>query len=284
MVTTSLGWAQPLASVHAAKTTGVVQPAKTGRQIKLASAENVRDLGGYVNRDGKHIRAHKLLRSASLAKLSAKDGQKLMQTYHVKTAVDLRSIEEVAKQPDAKVKGLTTVLNPVVPHLNTAAFMQGNGSQNMETAYQNFVLSKDGKKAYRQMFKLLLKAPKNQATLYHCSAGKDRTGVATALILSALKVDRATIMNDYLLSNRYLAQSNHQILAQATAAGAQADTLATLTAVLGVQSSYLNTSFQAINAKYGNVTTYLHKGLGLTNHDLAQLQKAYLATPKAQTR
>ncbi|MGP4117327.1 tyrosine-protein phosphatase [Levilactobacillus zymae] len=280
LTTTSLGLVQPLANAHAA----AVQPATTGRQIKLSGAANVRDLGGYVNRDGKHVRAHKLLRSASLAKLTAEDGQKLVKTYHVKTDVDLRSAEEAAQQPDAKIKGVTYQFNPVVPHMNTTDFMQGDGVKNMETAYRNFVLSKDGKKAYRQLFKTLLKTPKSQAVLYHCSAGKDRTGVATALILSALKVDRATIMNDYLLSNRYLAPSNQQILAQATASGAHEATLASLTAVLGVQSSYLNSSFKAINAKYGNVTNYLHKGLGLTTHDLTQLQKIYLATPKAQFR
>jgi len=291
LLATCLGLQQPLVNVSAAKhaSTTVVQPAKAGRQIKLQGAQNVRDLGGYVTKNGKVVKAHKILRAAALAKLTKADIKKLTKTYHLKTDIDLRSKQEVKQAPDVKIKGVSYKFNPVFPSTSMdmsgfANMQAGQGVKTMEEFYRTAVLSKTGRKAYKQVFKLLLSTPKNKSVLYHCTAGKDRTGMATALILSALKVDRKTIMQDYLLSNKYLAASNAKTIAAAKAKGASPAMIANLKAVMGVQKSYLNASFKAIDKKYGNVNNYQHKGLGLSNKDLQKLQKNYLSAPMGQVR
>lgn len=250
---------------------------QVGKQIKLQGADNVRDLGGYRTKTGKTVKAHVLLRAAALNKLTKADAKKLKQVYHVRTDIDLRSKAEVAKAPDVKISGVTYKFDPVVKDVSQQFSMTSkDGVKIMENGYKAMVTSTQGKKAYKQMFKILLKNPKGQAVLWHCTAGKDRTGVGTALVLSALGVSRKTVMSDYLLSDKYLAASNKATIQQLKDKGADAATIKLMTDMLSVKKSYLNAAFSAINKKYGSVDKYLQKGLGLTKTDRTKLQKLYL--------
>lgn len=251
--------------------------AQAGKQIKLQGAENVRDLGGYRTKTGKTVKRHVLLRAAALNKLTKADAQKLKKVYHVRTDVDLRSKAEAAKAPDVKISGVTYKFDPVVKDVSQQFSMTSkDGVKIMENGYKAMVTSAQGKKAYKQLFKILLKNPKGQAVLWHCTAGKDRTGVGTALVLSALGVSRKTVMSDYLLSNKYLAASNKAAIKQLKDKGADAATIKLMTDMMVVKKSYLNAAFSAINKKYGSVDKYLQKGLGLTKADQTKLQKLYL--------
>ncbi|TGD20432.1 tyrosine-protein phosphatase [Levilactobacillus suantsaiihabitans] len=251
--------------------------AQAGKQIKLQGAENVRDLGGYRTKTGKTVKRHVLLRAAALNKLTKADAQKLKKVYHVRTDVDLRSKAEAAKAPDVKISGVTYKFDPVVKDVSQQFSMTSkDGVKIMENGYKAMVTSAQGKKAYKQLFKILLKNPKGQAVLWHCTAGKDRTGIGTALVLSALGVSRKTVMSDYLLSNKYLAASNKAAIKQLKDKGADAATIKLMTDMMVVKKSYLNAAFSAINKKYGSVDKYLQKGLGLTKADRTKLQKLYL--------
>lgn len=268
----------PVQAATKATTTQTTQSkTKAGSQIKLQGAENVRDLGGYRTKTGKTVKVHMLLRAAALNKLTKADAQKLKKTYHVRTDIDLRSKGEAQKDPDVKISGVTYQFNPVVKDVSKQFSMTSkDGVKVMETGYREMVTSKQGRQAYKKMFKILLKNPKNQAVLWHCTAGKDRTGIGTALVLSALGVDRKTVMNDYLLSNKYLASSNAAAIKQLKAKGADAATIKMMTDMMAVKKSYLNASFSAINKTYGSLDKYLQKGLGLTKTDQKKLQQLYL--------
>lgn len=283
LATSLIGLQQPLVTAQAAKhpATTIVQPAGTGREINLKSAPNVRDLGGYVNKQGRKIKPHRLIRSASLSNLSKADGEKLVKTYHLATDVDLRTLGEQKTAPDAKIAGVKHISNPVFlawgkSSGNLSDKVKGTGVKNMEIFYRNAILSKQGRKAYRNLFLILLKNPNNKAVLWHCSAGKGRAGMGTMLILSALDFSRKTINQDYLLSNKYLAAKNAATLAQAKKKGATAIQLANAKAQSGVQMAFMDAAYKAINQKYGTVKNYLNKGLGISNAQLAQLQKDYL--------
>lgn len=314
LLATTLGWQQPLVNVsaatHNAKTTKVAkkatkktakttkkakavkQSASAGKHIKLQGehATNFRDLGGYVNKNGQKIKAHRLIRSNKLMDLTKSDEHKLTKTYHVKTDIDLRTDIEQQHEPDKKISGVHFIQNPIFKKFGAFPdFKQGGtGTKMMEKSYHDAITTAQGRKAFKTLFKALLNNPSNSAVLWHCSAGKDRAGMSTMLVLSALNVDKKTIYKDYLKSNQYLAAENTAKLAAATANAKKAgDTPAQIANVRantqaqnGVYKAYLDVTYKTIHDKYGSVKNFLHKGLGLSNHQLAQLQKSYLTPAK----
>ena len=116
----------------------------------------------------------------------------------------------------------------------------------------------------------------DNATLYHCTSGKDRTGVATALILSALNVDRGVINANYLESNTYRQATIDADLAKAKKYTKDQKVLDILQDMESVKQPYLDAYFNELNAKYGSVNDYLHNQLGLTDQDIQTLQAKYL--------
>jgi protein-tyrosine phosphatase len=143
----------------------------------------------------------------------------------------------------------------------------------MEAINRDLVLNQAA--SYRQLFELLLQG--RRRVLIHCAVGKDRTGVAAALILSALGVDRDTIMEDYLLTNQFLPvdQELQRLLARYAQSGT-APAAEIMRPVLEARESYLTAAFAAIDEHFGSTSTYLREGLGLGESELDQLQGWYL--------
>ncbi|KRL93273.1 tyrosine-protein phosphatase [Levilactobacillus hammesii] len=297
LLTTTLGWQQPFATItaNAKTTTQTTKKAKkvkkaksTSTHIKLQGASNARDLGGYVNSKGQKIKAHRLIRSNGLSTLSKSDQKKLVKTYHVATDVDLRTVIEQKKSPDVKMKGVKLVKANVFKSFGAFPDFSKKGAADkmMEKSYHDAITTAQGRKAYKSLFHQLLKNPKNKAVLWHCSAGKDRAGMGTVLVLSALNFNKKAIAKDYLKSNTYLTQTNKENLKKQEAGWkAQGKTLtptvvANFKAQNGVKMAYLNTMYKAVNTKYGNMDNFLHKGLGLTNTQLKQLRANYLTSAK----
>ncbi|GEO69648.1 tyrosine-protein phosphatase [Levilactobacillus acidifarinae] len=179
-----------------------------GSRIKLESnyTDNTRDLGGYVTADGKwKIADHRLLRSNNLSKLTVNDAKLLADTYDVKKVIDMRTNGQIKKSPDKPIPGADwqqiSILGKLadVPHVpnRPADDLSGDGAfydHRLEFAYSAVT-------GYRQFLSGLL--TQKGATLFHCSSGKDRTGIGAVLIMSALGMDRKTIYTDYLLSETY---------------------------------------------------------------------------------
>jgi len=170
---------------------------KPGDRIKLEATDNTRDLAGYKTADGKwQIAPKRLIRSAHLGGLTANDIKTLGHDYHVKSVVDFRTPGQVKGRPDKAIPGAKmTYLSILGPH----AYADGKGdgefyNQRLEFGYSAVM-------GYRQFLNQLLEEP--GATLFHCSSGKDRTGIAAVLIMSALGMDRKTIIDDYMLSQTY---------------------------------------------------------------------------------
>ncbi|WP_125574414.1 tyrosine-protein phosphatase [Levilactobacillus huananensis] len=296
LLTTTLGWQQPLMSITAAAKTKTTQTTKRVKKaaksqsthIKLQGASNARDLGGYINSKGQKIKAHRLIRSNSLSTLSKSDQKKLVKTYHVATDVDLRTVIEQQKSPDVKMKGVKLIKANVFKSFGAFPdFSKKNaGDKMMKKSYHDAITTAQGRKAYKSLFHQLLKNPKNKAVLWHCSAGKDRAGMGTVLVLSALNFNKKAIAKDYLKSNTYLVNTNKENLKRQEAGWkAQGKELtptviANFKAQNGVKMAYLNTMYKAINTKYGNMDNFLHKGLGLSNTQLKHLRSSYLTPAK----
>jgi protein-tyrosine phosphatase len=238
------------------------------RLITLEGAQNLRDIGGYRTVDGRRVKWGMIYRSADLSKLTASDLAAL-NDLNVHTVFDLRSTSERHSAPDAFTGHSATVSldYSIDTHNVVAALSSAPTAESVRKAMATMypVLLNTLQPEFRQLFTELLEGP--AATLYHCTAGKDRTGLATALILSALGVPRETIYADYLMSNRFYHPANAPAMG-----GLSPELAATLKAV---DESYLRAAFDAIDAQYGSVDGYLDRALGVDAAKIARLRTIY---------
>ncbi len=243
------------------------------RHLPLTGASNFRDLGGYAGHGGRTVRWRRLFRSDHLATLTAQD-HALLADLGLSRVCDFRGVTERAELacslPEATVHSLA--IEPVVVqgmkhlievgHRVTAQDTVGL----MQQTYRAFV--HDNSPRFAELFHHLLD---NDAPLvFHCTAGKDRTGFAAALILQALGVARPVVMRDYLLSNEYFRLP--------ATANNDASTLPkeALAVLWGVQEGFLEAAFHAVDADYGDVSQYLTRALGVDNTARQRLRELYL--------
>ena len=253
------------------------------RGLHLKSVPNWRDVGGYRTNDGQWVRMGKIYRADQLDKISTND-MALIDQLDPAVIIDLRTQSERTREPDMippRARGL--VLDVAADangslggdmHDALATIAAGKGVEMLTAANRDFVALPSAQKAYSAMIRELLQE-QDGAVVYHCTAGKDRTGWATAIILGLLGVPRETIMADYLLSNAYLKTKNEAAAAMFQKAGAPFD-IAYLEAVLTVRPDYLQAAFDEVQRKYGSFDAYARQGLGLTDADIAALRKKYL--------
>ena len=233
-----------------------------GRFLPLTGARNVRDLGGYLAADGRTVKWGRLIRAGDLDRLTD-DDLRLLCELELKTIVDFRRIPEADIAPDRVPETVTKVLAmPMDPgDFKLAEVIDHKpGSWIMEEV--NRSLATD----YREDFSRFLSLLTEEGTtpiVFHCSAGKDRTGFAAMLILAALGVGDRTILADYLLSNEGLGDRYDDLVSQNPR----------LAPLVRVEASYLEAGIEIINQRYGGLESYLTKELGA---DLERLRDLYL--------
>lgn len=241
------------------------------RHIALQGASNFRDLGGYIGHGERAVRWRVLFRSDHLARLSAAD-QAQVQALNIGRSFDFRGEQEsqaLAYQlPGAQRHSLA--IEPTLLHylhqqaLDGRTVTAGVAADAMRTTYRGFV--RHNSHRFAELFAHLLahEAP----LVFHCTAGKDRTGLAAALILSALGVSQSVILQDYMLTN---AVYRHD---PGATAALQPDVLQV---VWGVQQDFLQAALQTIDDDHGSMAQYLETRLGLTPSALERLRQIYLA-------
>lgn len=250
------------------------EPAWSPRTDIMEGATNFRDLGGYASANGKQIVWGKVFRSQTLAQLSDRDVEK-MRELGIKTVIDFRDDNEVAKAPSRLPEGVKVIRLPIGLGSNdsTQQAMQSLMSGQvdslqcvsfMEEANRRFAT--EFASQYKDFFAVLLKK-ENYPVVFHCTAGKDRTGFAAAMLLSALDVDWYTVMEDYLLTNECLPQ---QPLSPEQAAAPA------LRLLWSVQPSYLNAAKDEIIRHYGSINNYLQQELQIGKDEKKQLMRYLL--------
>ena len=179
--------------------------------IKLKHVKNFRDLGGVKTRDGKTVRTRMLIRGTTLFKLSDDDIKKLKDDYKLKTVIDLRTKKESLEKPDAVVDGVKyfhmPIFNEAVAGISHEKKIHSIKSlvmmPTMEDMYVKMVTD-DCLDNLIEILRTILTMPNDDySVLFHCTVGKDRTGIIAALILAFLGVDRNIIIQDYVYSNRF---------------------------------------------------------------------------------
>ena len=245
------------------------------RAVTLEGASNFRDLGGYPTQDGHHVKWGHLYRSADISKLSDADLQ-ILAARHITTVCDLRGPDEIKTNPDRLPAGATWYNMPAGSEntrASTAALM-GARPTNRDSMMIAFYGRTDHLKAkYKPMFDQLLALNGDKALLFHCTAGKDRTGVGAALILSALGVDQAIILKDYAATNEYWKGGSKEAVARMVASGADEKTIK---AMLAANPVYLQNTFASINKQYGSMDKFLAQEMELTPEKLARLRAEYV--------
>lgn len=246
------------------------------RAVTLQGTSNFRDLGGYPAAGGKHVKWGHLYRSADISKLTDADLQAL-QSRHVALVCDLRGPQEVAQAPDRLPPGARRVALPAGSEKIDPRLMMGGKNINrdslMRAVYTNtsFFQAK-----YKPLFDELLALPGSEALLFHCTAGKDRTGIGAALVLAALGVDRQTILKDYAATDTYWQAGREQSLQRMAQAGMSAEAIAGVRPMLAANPAYLAGTFAAIDQQYGSMDKYLASQMDLTPKKLAALRAKYL--------
>jgi protein-tyrosine phosphatase len=243
----------------------------TVRDLGLASDPNLRDIGGYRTTDGQWVRMGVVYRSQALA-LSPAD-LTVINSLGITADYDLRTTEEIAASPDVVPAGASYTNLNVMADISLAPTLTSPASaeQYMEEIEQDFVTNPTAQAGFGTLLTDI--ADSKGTVLYHCTAGKDRTGWATAVLLTLLGVPRATVVQDYLLSNTYYFDSP---AVQAELNAMPAAESAVYAPLLEVQASYLQAGFAQVTASYGSMYGYAVHGLGLSPETIAKLRHKLL--------
>jgi protein-tyrosine phosphatase len=242
------------------------------RHFNLAGASNFRDLGGYPGLGGRPVRWRRIFRSNHLGHLTADDGEAL-RAVGLKSAFDLRGTEE-RLPAQCRLDGITVHSLPIEPAVMAALRARlGSGAplaaaetaELMRDSYRGYV--RHNTASFRALFAHLLED--HAPLVIHCTAGKDRTGFAAALILGALGVAEPTIVEDYLMTNSLYRVD--PAMAASTDLPGEVKTVLT-----SVEASFLDAAFDTIRSDYGDLSNYFEAGLGLGARQRAMLEARYL--------
>jgi protein-tyrosine phosphatase len=265
----------------AAKESGRSAPSTENRMTPMEGGRNFRDVGGYRTADGRTVRWNTLYRSGSLGNLKAA-GLTRLQSLNVRSIIDLRMTAERRADPsnwlsmagmgywtrDYQLGGDQASLAQLFsdPSKLTADSVRAMMTHGYRT------MPKELAPQFRELFARLI-APGKGAVVVNCTAGKDRTGIGTALVLTALGVPYEIVREDFLLSNSGLDMDSVQDAISPMLAALPPEVIKPL---LGVEGAYLDATFAQLKTDYGSVEAYLEKELGVGPAEINALKRRML--------
>ena len=260
------------------------------RLLGFEKLRNTRDLGGMRTSDGRVIAPGRLIRSGALAGLTEQDRAALGAL--VRTVIDLRSDSECAEKPDSDIPGAEYVRLPIIDDLSAGvtrdkssdeeAFAMlvndpGGSRDYLRRLYRTFVVSDGPLSRYSRFVRMLLE-PGKRAVLWHCTAGKDRAGIAAAIVEELLGVAREDIVADYLMTNVYLEEDVRELVTmlkrQLGADSEEAETA--MRHMFGAEREYIGSFYDAVEERFGGFRGFAREGLRLSDGDIAALKDIYL--------
>lgn len=255
--------------------------------LPIRSVRNPRDLGGYVGFNDRKVKARRLLRTGNISEITPEDEQFLL-SYGLTKIIDLRSPAECKQNPDKKIVGVEHFNCPLSAEDNTDGngldlhkefeeyrHDQYAGFRRMCSRYRNHILTKSAQQSFHQIITLIADS-KNETVLYHCSEGKDRTGLVTIVLLHILGVDLEVIRQDYLYSNLML--NNYRATRDEgfKQAGENDKFRANMRVLGSVSNSFFDTSLITIKENYGSLDSYINKALGIDEQMKETIKENYL--------
>lgn len=276
-------------------------PLYTQQFLPVRGIVNVRDLGGYAVQGGARVRDKVLIRAAHLADAAEADLRYLSEIPVVKV-IDFRKDEEKQGKADRMVPGAEYVALPIDASGNFMATATEEEKKKF-TGRKKFEVKKiiviaafneKAQKVARQMYPVLffgadcqgqyaaffrhVLAAENGAVLYHCTQGKDRTGIASALLLAALGADREAIVADFDATNKVYEKDIRKYCRRVRFLGGKEEEIATVKAFLGCNTDNFVKALDRIDTEYGSLDAYLRGPIGLTDDDILRLRQRYLVS------
>lgn len=263
-------------------------------QLLNIEIDNARQLGGYIGAGGKKVKHNVLIRTARLDGISDETAKKLAAEYNVKYVVDFRMGYEKDGAADKDITGAENIwisvyeldmTDPTMVEMMKKIKESGDDSLQksieyaktgyLSSLYTQILLSETGQKGYAQFFDILLNNEEG-AVLWHCTHGKDRTGVAAALVLYALGVDEDIIMQDFLLTNEVYRNNIAYLQGELKKRGCDDSVINEAQAMAGVKGEYLTAAFEAVKTEYGSIQDYIKNQLGVSDEEIKKLRDMYL--------
>ena len=255
------------------------------RLLNFEGIANFRDLGGYPSDSGKQVKWGTLYRAGTLAHSSDADLRNLGQLQLV-SLIDFRSSQEKEEEPNRlpDPTGFTVVEIPTLDDGNKALvgdIMARIDSGNFDGFDPNLAMMTANRQfateftpQFRHFIRTVLEAD-GAPIVWHCSAGKDRTGFAAAILLRILGTPRDIVMQDYMASREHAleARKSQLLLLRVFKGEEAADKLAIM---MGVEEAWLNAAFEEIDAQWGSFDNYVSQGLLLSSADIQRLRKNLL--------
>ena len=254
------------------------------RKLPFTGAHNFRDLGGYKTEDGRALKWGKIYRSDDLHLLTDED-LKYLSRLNIKSVVDFRSDEERESEPDRLNPDMTQVILPIkfqpeelddetLKNLMKNLTFGTLDSSNLLRDF-NIVIVKDFATEYKKFFRHVIEN-NAEPIVFHCTAGKDRAGFASAMILTVLGVPREKVIEDYLLTNTYVKDHvDSEMLEIELKTFFRADT-DNLRKINLVEERYIQAAFDTIDSEWGGMDNYISGALGLSEEDILKLKDFYL--------
>ncbi|MEV4198756.1 tyrosine-protein phosphatase [Micromonospora globbae] len=269
----------------------IVEEPAGGREWALVGAPNARDLGGLVGADGRRVRTGRLIRTPALGRLTD-DDLTVLGKLAPACVIDLRDASEIAVAPADRLVGEPRTVHlpvhdpehPVFTYVSAVLLghdltayaelaRQGTPAA-MAAIYRWFVTGESARAGFAEAVRLAAR-PENLPLVYHCSAGKDRTGWLTVILLTALGVDEEAIRAEYLRNNA-LTESLRAVLLEAMRRRQPELDVEAVLPVLEVRPEYLDAAYDEVRRVHGSVEAYLRDGLGLTDEVIAALRAQLL--------
>ncbi len=272
-----------------------------GKRIPLEGTINTRDLGGYKTKDGRSIKFKRIIRTDCLSHVTKKDIEYIQNILNAKIEIDMRGFRELREEPNKEMPFLKFYHLPIQEELEEGLDMNphthfevedkdingtieylfrmdknGDITTSFEKNYRN-MLKPFGQKQYARFLHICQKN-KEGSILFHCADGKDRSGLAAAILLLALGVDEETVLIDYLKTNentKEKAEKREDYLRNIC--HIQDETvIQSIKTIAGVRKNWMEAAFDEMKKQAGSIDSFLENNLNLSKEDRKELQDNYL--------
>jgi len=292
----------------------MIKSVKPSNIVEIPNNYNTRHFGDYVTSGGQVVVKKKIIRSGETAGFKEEDIWILRNNYHLKRVIDLRSREEAEKIPSldhipeveyinldllgdifdvgsrrdsdnknsvhrSKHKSHEEQANNLIQLFNRMGGKTEAVIAYFSKIYLSLVKNEYSQLQMQKFFDLLLDN-EDGCILFHCTGGKDRTGVSSVLLLSALGVDWDKCVEDFLLTNECSAELNEAIMNEVIKQTDDQNAIEGVNFILSTNVIYINKVYDFINTHYGSIGHYLSEILELTAEKISRLQTLYTAQPK----